>query len=83
MSIWDTEIVNVQGDLMCVVRVQNDFTGNITPHLRKIFMDSKGIRYVNIDTMKVDVEEALHLYKRHNDMVEVALNYYHETHKER
>ena len=37
MSIWDKEIVKANGDLYCFVRIQNEFTGNISGAFKKIY----------------------------------------------
>lgn len=43
MSIWDTEIVRVDGELKAYVKVQNEIKGGITGCLRNIHLD--GNRY--------------------------------------
>ena len=51
MSIWDTEIVRANGDLYAFIRVQNEFTGNISGSFRRIYKDKDGY-YAKADGKK-------------------------------
>ena len=37
MSIWDKEIIKANGELYCFVRIQNEFTGNISGAFKKVY----------------------------------------------
>ena len=37
MSIWNKEIIKANGDLYCFVRIQNEFTGNISGAFKKVY----------------------------------------------
>ena len=37
MAIWDKEIIKANGDLYCFVRIQNEFTGNISGAFKKVY----------------------------------------------
>ena len=48
MAIWDAEIVKADGNLYAFIRVQNDFTGNISGSFRRIYKDKNGF-YAKVD----------------------------------
>ena len=48
MSIWDSEVVKADGQLFIYVRVQNDFTGNISGSFRRLYQDKHGW-YAKVD----------------------------------
>ena len=37
MAIWDKEIIKANGELYCFVRIQNEFTGNISGAFKKVY----------------------------------------------
>ena len=37
MSIWDKEIIKAGGALYCFLRIQNEFTGNISGTFKKVY----------------------------------------------
>lgn len=49
MSVWDSEIIESDGNLYAYVRVQNDYTGNISGSFRRIYFDKKGKPYAKVD----------------------------------
>lgn len=48
MSIWDKEIIKANGELYCFVRIQNEFTGNISGAFKKIYYKN-GHHYCKAD----------------------------------
>ena len=48
MSIWDSEVVKADGTLFVYVRVQNDYTGNISGSFRRLYTDKNGW-YAKVD----------------------------------
>ena len=40
--IWDNEVLRVDGNLYVFTRIQNEFTGNISGHFRRIYKDKNG-----------------------------------------
>lgn len=48
MAIWDVEIVKADGNMYAFVRVQNEFTGNISGSFRRIYKDKNGF-YAKVD----------------------------------
>ena len=48
MAIWDAEIVKADGNMYAFIRVQNDFTGNVSGSFRRIYKDKNGF-YAKVD----------------------------------
>lgn len=40
--IWGNEVLRVDGNLYVFTRIQNEFTGNISGHFRRIYKDKNG-----------------------------------------
>lgn len=57
MGIWETEIIRVDGNLFAYMRVQNDFTGNISGSFRRVYLDKKGFYYAKADGKNQSVHE--------------------------
>lgn len=49
MSLWDSEILRVDGHLFVYVRVQNDYSGNISGSFRRIYQNKNGDYYAKAD----------------------------------
>ena len=65
MSIWDKEIVRVDGELKVYVKIQNDVTGNIAGTLRNI----------HIDGNRVDVTAARERFLQNENYIKSAVEY--------
>ena len=61
MAIWDTEIVRANGVLYAFIRVQNEFTGNISGSFRRIYKDKDGY-YAKADGKKQYLTHRVELY---------------------
>lgn len=42
LLIWGNEVFRVDGNLYVFTRIQNEFTGNISGHFRRIYKDKNG-----------------------------------------
>lgn len=40
--IWGIEIIRVDGNLFAYTRIQNEFSGNISGHFRRVYKDKHG-----------------------------------------
>ena len=49
--IWDAEVLRVDGNLYAYIRVQNEFTGNISGTFRRIYKNKDGY-YAQADGKK-------------------------------
>ena len=77
--IWDNEVFRCDGNLYVFTRIQNEFTGNISGHFRRIYNDHMGY-YAKVDgknnyiSGEVDAflkreaiqKEAIEFYKKYN-----------------
>lgn len=74
MSTWSTDIIEVDGKLFAYVRLQNDFSGNVSGHFRRIYYDKNGRSYFKADGVNqyIDVRS----FKEHQDHIKKALEFY-------
>ena len=77
MSIWDTEIVRVDGELKVYVKVQNEVTGGITGCLRNIHLDGNRY-YCRADGRRVDVTSKRDAYIRYEGKIDSAMKFYND-----
>lgn len=49
MGIWDMEVIRVDGHLFAYIRVQNDYSGNVSGSFRRIYQDKDGHYYAKAD----------------------------------
>lgn len=49
MGIWDTEVIRVDGNLFAYIKVQNDYSGNVSGSFRRIYQDKNGHYYAKAD----------------------------------
>lgn len=49
MIYGDPEIVRVDGNLFAYIKVQNEYTGNVSGSFRRIYQDRKGQWYAKCD----------------------------------
>lgn len=78
MSVYDYEIVKLNGEYKCYVRIQNDWTGQIRDWLRDIFLDGD-IYYCRADGQRLNLNAALQKYKLREDEIKTALDWYRKT----
>lgn len=82
--IWDNEVLRVDGNLYVYTRIQNEFTGNISGHFRRIYKDKNGYyakadgknNYLNgeVDAFlkrEAYQEEALDFFKKYKSRIYV------------
>lgn len=74
MSIWDKEIVRVDGELKVYVKIQNDVTGNIAGTLRNIHIDGN-CYYCRADGNRVDVTAARERFLQNENYIKSAVEY--------
>lgn len=80
MSLYDKEIIRCFGDLKCVVRIQNDFTGGIRTSITKIYRNDKGRYYINADSSKHDINDAVNTFLQ-KEHIRNSEHTFYETHK--
>lgn len=78
MSLYSLELVRLNGDIKAYVRVQNDWSGQITEGIRNIFL--KGDRYyINVDGQKHIVNRQREDFLMREEQIKDALKWYKET----
>ena len=77
MGIWDSEIVKVNGELYAFVRVQNDFTGNISGAFRRIYKDKNGY-YCKVDGSNKYFNNQVEAFKKRDAEIKTAMEFYRQ-----
>lgn len=74
MSLWNVEILEVDYKLFAYVRVQNEYSGNISGAFRRIYTDNKGRTYFKADGMNhyIDVQP----FQDRQEKIKRALEFY-------
>ena len=75
MGIWDSEIVKANGELYAFVRVQNDFTGNISGAFRRIYKDKSGY-YCKVDGYNRYFNNQVEAFKKRESEIKLAMEFY-------
>ena len=75
MSLWDSEIVKVNGDYFVYARTQNDYTGNISGCFRRIYKDKSGY-YAKVDGRNQYFTDKIQAYIQHEDRIKTAMDFY-------
>lgn len=78
MGVWYCECVRIDGQIMAAVKMQDDWTGSITLHLRKIYLDGNTY-YTNVQRNRINVTSARERLIEHEGRVRDALEWYHKT----
>ena len=73
MSIWDKEIIKANGELYCFLRIQNEFTGNISGTFKKVYYKD-GHHYCKADGSTQILDEDVARFKVHESEVKRILN---------
>lgn len=78
--IYDKEVIRVDGNLYAYIRVQNEYTGNVSGSFRRIYKDKNGYyakcdgknNYISIDGFlqhEALQKEAMEFYKKYKGRV--------------
>lgn len=78
MGVWTRECVRIDGEVMAAVKMQDDWTGNITLHVRKIFLNGNTY-YCNVQKQKINVTDAREQLLRWEDENKRAREWYNKT----
>ena len=80
MSVWHSELVRVDGELMVSVRIQDDWTGIIRTNLRLLHLDPKTNHYwFSSEGQHIDATEMRERFLREEDHIKEALKWYKDT----
>lgn len=75
MSLWDVEITKLDGMLKAYVRIQNDYTGQISGSLRSV-KKKDGHYYVKADGADHNIDYQVSVYQNHTDYINKAVEFY-------
>lgn len=78
MSVWGAEVVRIDGQLMAAVKIQDDWTGSISLHLRKMYLDGNTY-YCNVLKNRVNMTGKRAAYLQYEDRCKDALEWYAKT----
>lgn len=78
MSLYSLELVRLNGDIKAYVRIQNDWSGQITEGIRNIFFKDNR-HYINADGCKHIVDKQLDDFRMKEEHIKDALKWYKET----
>lgn len=78
MGVWSVECVRIDGEVMAAVKMQDDWTGNIKLHVRKIYLDGDTY-YTNVRNERVVMTEARRKLLEYEDRCKTALEWYRQT----
>lgn len=78
MSIYNYELVRLNGDIKAYVRIQNDWSGQITEGIRNIFLKDNNY-YFHADGTTVNVNTRREDFLRREDQIRTALDWYQKT----
>lgn len=82
MGIWDTEVIRVDGNLFAYIRVQNDYSGNISGSFRRIYKDKHGHYYAKADGRNQNMDTAVSSLLAHEQRLNVISDFYNKYHKQ-
>lgn len=75
MSLNNYEIVRLRGQLTAYVTIQNDWTGQTLPSLRKIY-DKEGEYFIRADGRTHNISKSVYRFLEHERMVAKAIMEY-------
>lgn len=78
MGVWTKECVRIDNEIMAAIRYQDDWSGRITLHVRKIHLDGNTY-YCRVDGLRVDVTDAREKLIQYEDNCKNALEWYRQT----
>ena len=73
--IWDNEVIRVDGNLYVFTRIQNEFTGNISGHFRRIYKDKNGY-YAKADGKNQYLNSAVDSFLKQEAHTKEALDFF-------
>ena len=78
MSLYSLELVRLTGDIKAYVRIQNDWSGQITEGIRNIFLKDDRY-YIRVDGQEVKVNAERDRFLMNEQQIKDALKWYKET----
>lgn len=82
MSLWDNEILRVDGHLFVYVRVQNDYSGNISGSFRRIYQDKNGDYYAKADGTNQNLTNQVNRFLASENKQKEITDFYNKYHNQ-
>lgn len=73
--IWDHEVFKVDGNLYVFTRIQNEFTGNISGHFRRVYKDKNGY-YAKADGKNNYLNGEVESFLKHEAYLKEAMDFF-------
>lgn len=80
--IWDNEVFRVDGNLYVFTRIQNEFTGNIIGHFRRIYKDKNGY-YAKVDGKNHYLNGEVESFLKRESYQKKAMDFFYKNYKGR
>lgn len=78
MSLYSLELARLNGDIKAYVRIQNDWSGQITEGIRNIFLKDDRY-YIRVDGQEIKVNAERDRFLMNEQHIKDALRWYKET----
>lgn len=78
MGVWHKEVVRLNGRLMAYVEMQDDWSGNITKHIREIYCNGNN-HYCNVLKHRVMLDDEMELYLSYEAKAKTAIVWFNKT----
>lgn len=78
MSLYSLELVRLNGDIKAYVRIQNDWSGQITEGIRNIFLKDNRY-YIRVDGCEHIVNRQREEFLMNEQHIKDALKWYKDT----
>lgn len=82
MSLWDNEILRVDGHLFVYVRVQNDYSGNISGSFRRIYQNKNGDYYAKADGSNQNLTNQVNRFIASEIRQKEVIDFYNKYHSQ-
>ena len=76
MGIWDTEAIRVDGHLFAYIKVQNDYSGNVSGSFRRIYQDKNGHYYAKADGSNQNMYNQVNRLLAYEERLKKMMDFY-------
>lgn len=78
MALYGFEITRLNGDLYAFIRIQDEWTGNITEGIRQVKLDGNDY-YFRAETQRHNCTVNVARFREYENKVKSALDWYNKT----
>ena len=80
--VWDKEVIEVDGNMFVYIRLQNEFTGNISGSFRRIYQDKHGHYYAKADGRNQDLSDVVQRFRAQQIRDKEIRDFYNKYHNQ-